>query len=163
MTCSSTHEPNKLHTELEQGLCKEWPEGHAARQRKRGRRTWQGHAGPFGPASSESPPPPSGGTESSPALAVTTRQAGRKQVHWNGFLLPPYLQRAWVSSSNGQTCWRPPFPGDTHCPSAGHFANCLAIIVRGPKSATRCWWPRAWWSEESARPGSTHLSGRGVF
>lgn len=45
-------------------------------------------------------------------------------MHWNGFLLPPQLERAWVSSPNGRPCWRPPFPGDTHCPSAGHSAIC---------------------------------------
>lgn len=103
------------------------------------RRAWQGHHGPSGPASSETPPPPQGGTESSQARACKT--AWRKQVHWNGFLLPPYLQRARVSFSNGQTCWKPLFPGDTHRPSAGHSVVCLAILTHGPKSATRYWWP----------------------
>lgn len=123
--------------------------------RGRARRAWQGHRGPSGPASSESPPPPQGGTESSQARAC--RPAWRKQVHWNGFLLPPHLQKARVSSSNGQTCWKPPFPRDTHCPSAGHFAVCLAILTHGPESATRYWWPRVERAGESARPGSTRL------
>lgn len=45
---------------------------------------------------------------------------------WNGFLLPPQLQRAWVSSPNGRPCWRLPSLGTLTAPvqgtlpSAGH-------------------------------------------
>lgn len=50
-------------------------------------------------------------------------------------------RRARVSSSNGRTCGRPPFPGDTRCPSAEPFAVCLTIVTHGPISSTWCWWP----------------------
>ena len=71
------------------------------------------------------PPPPAG-------------PAWRKQVRWDGFLSALQLQKAQASSSKGQTCWGPPCSGDPHCPPTGHFANCLAIIVHGPKSVTWC-------------------------
>lgn len=44
-------------------------------------------------------------------------------------------RRAGVSSSNG---WlgllEASLLGDVHCPSVGHFAICLAIIMYGPES-----------------------------
>lgn len=100
-----------------------------------------GHPGPFGGASSESPPPQQAGRNRKRPSACSRCPAGWKEagvLEWlpaatavaggPGFLLqPPDL-------------WRPPFPGDSHWPSAGLFAICLAFFVHGPESATRCWW-----------------------
>lgn len=113
----------------EQGLCRAWPE--AEEEEEELGRDMLG------------PPRPGAEQKAAQRLQLLPgRQAGRrKQVHWNGFLLPPQLERAWVSSPNGRPCWRPPFPGDTHCPSAGHSAICPAIVVHGPRVSTWCGGP----------------------
>lgn len=73
------------------------------------------------------PSPAQSGTESSQAAGpLPARPAWRKQVHWDGLLLPLKLQKVWASSSNGQTCRRA-------------SSNCLAISACGPKSVTWCW------------------------
>lgn len=150
-TGSSTRDPTKLHPELLERS--RGSAGRGLRQRKR-KKSWAGTCWAL---------PHLGRNRKRPSACSycqAGRQAGRrKQVHWNGFLLPPQLERAWVSSPNGRPCWRPPFPGDTHCPSAGHSAICPAIVVHGPRASTWCWWPRVGWGGESAGPGNTHVSG----
>lgn len=124
---SSTRDPNKRHTELLEGS--RGSAGSGLRPRKR-KKSWAGPCGAL---------PDLGRSRKQPSACSYCLAGRRKQVPWNGFLLPPQLQRAWVSSSNGRPCWRPPFPGDSHCPWAGHFAICPAIAVRGPKALTWCW------------------------
>lgn len=119
MTCPSTYTPNKLHTEL-----LERSSGSAGSGLKA---TLPGRGGRQEPGRDTLAPlvQPPGNTLPHPKVEQKAAQrlqslplppalpAQRKQVHWNGFLLLSRLQRAPASSSNGQTCWRPPYPGDT--------------------------------------------------
>lgn len=90
MTCSSTMTRIGF---AQSSVCREWPEGHAASQRRTGTRAWQGCLAP-----SVQPPGralPQHGAEEKAAESPPsprTRLAWRKQVHWNGFLLPLHLQ-----------------------------------------------------------------------
>lgn len=108
-------------------------------QRRKGRRVWQGQPSPLGPASSESPPPAQGGTESRqvrglrrPGQSRGSRCAGMASCQHCS------CRRPRLPLPTARPAGGPPFSGDPHCPPAGHFANCLAIIVHGPKSVTSC-------------------------
>lgn len=74
LTCPSTHNPNKLYTEMLEKLelCRQRPKGPAVSPRKRGKRAWQGPPGPFGPASRESCPLPRAEQKAAKAPAVAT-------------------------------------------------------------------------------------------
>lgn len=137
-------------------------------QRRKGRRVWQGQPGPFGPASSKSPPPAQGGTES-------RRVRGHRRPGQ-----PGGSRCTGMASCQHCSCRRPRLPlptarpaggplssGDPHCPPTGHFANCLAIIVHGPKSVTWCQrpgrprWAGVGWAvkQEAPTPRVRSLSG----
>ena len=105
-----THDWNKLYTEplgRNGGLCRDWPKGHAARGERGeelGRDTLP---------SSVQPParalPPPRAEQKVAKRAATVGQASLEEAGALGWLpAATAVAEARASSSNGQTCWRPP-------------------------------------------------------
>lgn len=120
------------------GFCREWPKGHAVRE-ERGEELGRDTLAPLVQPPARALPPAQGGTESSqarghcqPGQPRGSRCAGMASCcHCS-------CRRPGLPPPMARPAGGPPFSGDTHCPSAGHFANCLATSVHGPKSVTWC-------------------------
>lgn len=127
MTCSSTMTRIGF---AQSSVCREWPEGHAASQRRTGMRAWQGCLAP-----SVQPPgralPQHGAEEKaaesppSPRARLAREEAGA--LEWLPAATTLAVRPKVPPPTAGPAGGLPPSPEDPHCPSARPFAICLTI------------------------------------